>query len=76
MKGTTAAKKEIPTSDLTELLKPYQSGWVALSEDECRVVGAGDTLRIARAQAMDQGVPNAVFVKVIAPGEGYISHFL
>lgn len=61
---------------LATLLKPYPSGWVALSDDECRVVGAGETLQQAHEQAREHGVPDAVFVKVIPPDQGYIPLFL
>lgn len=71
-KLTSRKKREIPVSDLTALLKPYLSGWVALSPDEHRVVGAGETLRVAREQAMNGGVRDAVFVKVIPPDQGYV----
>jgi len=69
-------RKEVSVSDLTPLLNPYRSGWVALSPDERRVVGAGETLRDARARAMDAGVRNAVFVKVIPSDQGYVPLFL
>ena len=62
--------------NLTEILKPYQSGWVALSFDEKRVVGNGQTLRDAQERAADHGVPNAVFVKIIPPNQGYLPLFL
>jgi hypothetical protein len=44
-------QKRIPVSDLSELLKPYRSGWVALSSDESHVVAFGETLHDAREQA-------------------------
>ncbi len=71
--STTAV---VPVSDQTELLKPYRAGWVALSSGERRVIAAGATLREAQAQAMERGVPNPVFVKVIPPDEGYIPFYL
>jgi hypothetical protein len=65
-------KRKLPASDLSDLLKPYPSGWVALSSDERQVVAAGPTLRDAREKAVGHGVPDAVFVKVIPPDEGYL----
>ncbi|MGO9262470.1 MAG: hypothetical protein ACLQU1_40240 [Bryobacteraceae bacterium] len=69
---TAAKKNKTPSADLAALLKPYPSGWVALSDDERRVVGAGETLQQANDQAREHGVPHAVFVKVIPPDQGYI----
>ena len=62
--------------NLTEILKPYHSGWVALSSDEKRVVGNGETLHDAQSLAADHGVPHAVFVKIIPPNLGYLPIFL
>jgi hypothetical protein len=62
--------------NLAELLKPYQSGWVALSSDEKRVVGNGETLHDAQELAAGHGVANAVFVKIIPPDRGYLPPFL
>jgi len=69
---TSGAKTKTSAPDLTKLLKPYPSGWVALSEDQRRVVGAGETLQNADDQARERGVPNPVFVKVIPPDRGYL----
>ena len=69
---TASTKTKIPVADLTKLLKSYTSGWVALSADQRRVVGAGETLQEANDQALERGVPHAVFVKVIPPDQGYL----
>jgi hypothetical protein len=66
-------KQEFLAADLSELLKPFRSGWVALSSDQRRVVASAQTLREAREHAVDRSVPNAVFVKIIPPDQGYIS---
>lgn len=71
MKASTT-KTKTPAVDLTKLLKPYTSGWVALSPDNRRVVGAGETLQEAHDKAFERGVPNAVYVKVIPPDLGYL----
>jgi hypothetical protein len=68
--------KRLPVANLTELLKPYQSGWVALSSDEREVVAAAETLREARDQAERRGAAEPVFVKVIPPDQGYLPAFL
>jgi hypothetical protein len=65
-------KTEFPLSDLSDLLKPYESGWVALSADQNQVVAFGKTLHDARERALDRFVPDAVFVKVIPPDQGYL----
>ena len=57
--------REFPIPDLSELLKPYKSGWVALSADQSQVVASAKTLHDARKQASDRFAPDAVFVKVI-----------
>ena len=59
-------------ANLTELLKPYQSGWVALSSNEREVVAAAETLRETREQAANRGASEPVFVKVIPPDQGYL----
>lgn len=59
-------------SDLTKLLVPYASGWVALSADEQRVVGAGETLQEAHDKAIAQYEPDPIYIKVIPPSEGYL----
>ena len=68
--------KQLNVPDLTELLRPYPSGWVALSSDEREVIAAGGTLREAREQATQRGAFDAVFVKVIPPDQGYLPAFL
>lgn len=62
-------------ADLAKLLAPYSSGWVALSADMRRVLGAGATLQEARERALELSefaAIDAVFVKVIPPAEGYL----
>jgi len=67
-----SAKTKVQTTDLTELLKPYRSGWVALSSDQQHVVGDGKTLQRAYEKAVEHGVDDPVLVKVIPPDRGYI----
>jgi hypothetical protein len=59
---------------LAELLKPYHSGWVAISPDERQIVAAGETLHETRERAMSSRIPNALFLKVIPPQQGYLPH--
>jgi hypothetical protein len=57
---------------LAELLKPYHSGWIALSPDETQVIAAAETLHETRERAMSSRVSDAIFVKVIPPEQGYL----
>lgn len=41
--------------DLTKILKPFKSGWVALSKDYKKVLGHGKTLEQAEKQAKKTG---------------------
>jgi hypothetical protein len=75
MKASTT-KTNKPAIDLTKLLAPYTSGWVALSSDKTHVVGSGSTLEEAHEQAIEHYAAGAVFVKVIPPEEGYASRAL
>ncbi len=72
---TTKMKRRVAAPDLTKLLAPHSSGWVALSADKQRVLGAGETLHEARERALERSefdAIDAVFVKVIPPAEGYL----
>jgi hypothetical protein len=62
----------IASRRLAELLKPYHSGWVALSPDERQIVAASETLHEAREQAIRSRVSDAIFIKVIPPQQGYL----
>ncbi len=66
------SKHKESTSDLAELLKPYRSGWVALSSDERRVIAAGATLKETREKVTEENQPNPVFLKLIPPERGYV----
>lgn len=64
----------IASRNLAELLKPYHSGWVALSTDERQILAAGETLHETRERALSSQVSDAIFVKVIPPDHGYLPH--
>jgi hypothetical protein len=76
MKAKPGKKIEVALSDLSELLRPYTCGWVALSEDERRVVASGATLREAQINAGKCGYAFPVFIKIIPPDRGYIPAYL
>jgi ribonucleotide monophosphatase NagD (HAD superfamily) len=48
----------------TEILRTAKpNSWLALSEDESRVVGVGDTYANAVEMAAQQGIEETVFIK-------------
>lgn len=49
--------------DLSKILLPYENKWVALSEDNKKVLGAGKTLEEARKQA-EKTKKRFLFLKV------------
>ena len=49
--------------DLTKLLLPYENKWVALSEDNKKVLGAGKTLEEVRKQ-VEKTKKRFLFLKV------------
>ena len=59
---------------LAALLKPYRSGWVAVTPDEREVVASAETLRETRELVKSNRVSDAVYIKVIPPNRGYIPH--
>ena len=72
MKRKTPKQITVAVSDISKLLKPYSSGWVALSEDQREVVAAGSTLEDAQRRAAEHGYSHPVFLKVLPPDRGYI----
>lgn len=49
---------------LEDTLRDYEGKWVAISEDEDRVVGSGDTPVQAKAEADARGYSEAALFKV------------
>ncbi|GEM_PF-1412086 len=72
MRNKSSKQIAVHTSDITTLLRPYRSGWVALSPDKRRVVAAAPTLEEAQTKAQKQGQPHPLFVKVLPPDKGYL----
>lgn len=60
--------------DLTKILRPYRGEWVALSDDEKRVVGHGPTPEIALKQAHKKGERDPILMR--APDKGIGSYIL
>ena len=65
-----AASKMIQRSELMKpeeyarmLAQAPRDGWIALSEDESRIVGSGSTMEEAVSAAANQGVDEPVLVK-------------
>ena len=51
-------------SDLTKLLKGYSNEWVALSEDQTKVLGRVKSLKEALLQAKKRGCNNPILTRV------------
>lgn len=66
-----ASTRPLP-SDLTELLKPYKGQWVALSQDEKRILGYGKSLdeTLAAARKAEEGRP--LLIKVPDESVGFV----
>ena len=60
---------------LEDDLVNYENRWVAISEDEDRVVGSGDSPLQAKAEADAKGYPEAALFKVRAFGKSYVYSF-
>jgi len=57
---------------LEDDLMNYEDKWVAIAEDEERVVGSGETPRQAKAEADANGYPEAALFKVRPFGKYYV----
>ncbi len=49
--------------DLTKLVKKHSHGWIALSQDYSKVVGAGKTIELALRQARSHGVKKPILMR-------------
>jgi hypothetical protein len=72
MKQKTPKKIETATADLSDMLRPYSSGWVALSSDERHVIASAPTLEKAKEKARETGEEHPLFIKVLPPERGYV----
>jgi len=63
---------KVPLPDLTVLLKPYASGWVALTPDEQTVVAAAPSIEEAHQEAQRKGCAHPVLMQVLPPDRGFI----
>ena len=70
--AATPKTKRLRASDMTALLRPYASGWVALTPDERKVVASGPSIEEAHAAAARKGCLHPVLLQVIPPGRGFI----
>ena len=66
-----AATQPLPI-DLAKLLKPYKGEWVALSQDEKRILGHGKSLdeALAAARKVEEGRP--LLMKVPDESVGFV----
>lgn len=56
-------QKALKPIDLSKILLPFENKWVALSEDNKKVLGSGKTLEEARKQA-EKTKKRFLFIKV------------
>jgi len=49
--------------DLTQVIKEYTSGWIALSPDYKKVVGHGRTIKSAVDKAQASGIKDPVLMR-------------
>lgn len=56
-------KQGLKSIDLSKKLLPYENKWVALSEDNKEILGAGDTLKEAQEKA-EKTSKKYLFLKV------------
>lgn len=56
-------KKSLKPIDLSKKLLPYENKWVALSEDQKEVLGAGNSLKEAEREA-EKKSKRYIFLKV------------
>ncbi|MBA7496075.1 hypothetical protein ES702_06673 [subsurface metagenome] len=52
------------TVDLSKILRPYEDKWVALSQDEKKVIGSGKTLKETSKEVSKKRYKNPVYLKV------------
>ena len=59
--------------DLTKELQNYENKWVALSDKDYKVVGSGNSVKEARAEAQEKGITQVIFYKVFPFRKSYSS---
>lgn len=64
-------QKSLKPIDLTKILLPYENKWVALSEDQKQVLGAGKTLKEAEKVA-ERKTKRYIFLKVPSFNQSYV----
>lgn len=52
-------------TDLSQLLKPYEDKWVAISPDYKKVIASGETLKETVAQVSPESREEVIFHKVL-----------
>jgi len=65
-------KETIKIKDLSKILKPYSNQWVALSENEEKVVSYGKTVKEVIKKAEEKGVKSPIVTKVPAEYGSYV----
>ena len=59
--------------DLTKLLKPYKSGWVALSENYRKVIASAETLEKMDEKLKKLDDPDVVLISASENYKGFIT---
>ncbi len=54
----------MPVIDMVKIEKRYRGKWIALSEDQKRVIASGASLEEALAKAKKKGTKNPIMSKV------------
>ena len=71
-RGRIQKTNKVRISDLTTLLKPYRSGWVALTPDEREVVASAPSIEEAHGEAVKKGCAHPVLLQILPPDRGFI----
>ena len=71
-RGRIRRTSKILVSDFYALLRPYTSGWVALTPDEQEVVASAPSIEEAHQEAVKKGCAHPVLLQIFAPDRGFI----
>jgi predicted RNase H-like HicB family nuclease len=58
--------------DLSKILSKHQSGWLALSPDNKKLISTGKTLQEALEKSIDKGVENPSLLKAAPQDKLYV----
>ncbi|MCH7883141.1 hypothetical protein IIA95_01870 [Patescibacteria group bacterium] len=72
---TKTKERIVKAPDLSRILKSYEDQWVALSEDEKRVLSSGKTLKETESKLDSKQLHEAIFFKVPPSNKLFIPSF-